>query len=59
VVGLALVALGGEHHDHLLDLDSGKIAEFVDPQIERWSRLCSGWDTSLSIIGSSSMRPTV
>lgn len=25
----------GEHHHHLIDLDTGKIAEFVDPQIER------------------------
>ncbi|QIE41510.1 transcriptional repressor [Rhodobacteraceae bacterium SC52] len=23
-----------EHHDHLIDLDSGKVIEFVDPEIE-------------------------
>jgi Fur family ferric uptake transcriptional regulator len=25
----------GGHHDHLIDLDTGKIAEFFDPQIDR------------------------
>lgn len=25
----------GEHHRHLIDLDTGKIAEFSDPQIEQ------------------------
>jgi Fur family ferric uptake transcriptional regulator len=25
----------GEHHHHLVDLDTGKIAEFADPQIEQ------------------------
>lgn len=25
----------GKHHHHLIDLDTGKIAEFADPQIER------------------------
>lgn len=25
----------GEHHDHMVDLDSGKVTEFVSAQIER------------------------
>lgn len=25
----------GEHHDHMVDLDSGKVIEFVEPEIER------------------------
>jgi Fur family ferric uptake transcriptional regulator len=25
----------GEHHDHMFDLDSGKVIEFFDPEIER------------------------
>jgi len=26
---------GDEHHDHLIDLKTGKVIEFVDPEIER------------------------
>ena len=25
----------GEHHDHLIDIDSGKVIEFSNPEIER------------------------
>lgn len=25
----------GEHHDHMVDVDSGKVVEFVSPEIER------------------------
>ncbi len=25
---------GGEHHDHLIDMNSGEVFEFVDPEIE-------------------------
>jgi Fur family transcriptional regulator, ferric uptake regulator len=28
-------AAGGEHHDHLIDLDSGKVIEFRSEEIER------------------------
>ena len=27
-------AAGGEHHDHLIDLTTGAVIEFVDPEIE-------------------------
>ena len=27
-------AAGGAHHDHLIDLDTGEVIEFVDPEIE-------------------------
>lgn len=26
---------GRDHHDHLIDLDSGKVIEFVEPEIEK------------------------
>jgi Fur family transcriptional regulator, ferric uptake regulator len=26
---------GGEHHDHLIDMKTGKVLEFYDPEIER------------------------
>lgn len=25
----------GDHHDHMVDVDSGKVVEFVSPEIER------------------------
>ncbi|MCL7461953.1 ferric iron uptake transcriptional regulator [Pseudomonas sp. NW5] len=25
----------GEHHDHMIDVDSGEVIEFIDPEIER------------------------
>lgn len=25
---------GGDHHDHLIDMNSGEVIEFVDPEIE-------------------------
>ena len=25
----------GEHHDHMVDIDTGKVIEFVEPEIER------------------------
>jgi Fur family transcriptional regulator, ferric uptake regulator len=28
----------GEHHDHMVDLDSGEVIEFVEPEIERMQR---------------------
>lgn len=27
-------AAGGAHHDHLIDVETGKVIEFVDPEIE-------------------------
>ncbi len=28
----------GEHHDHMVDIDTGKVIEFTSPQIERLQR---------------------
>jgi len=28
----------GQHHDHLIDIDSGKVMEFVNPRIEELQR---------------------
>ncbi len=30
--------LGNEHHDHLIDMQSGKVLEFTDPRIEELQR---------------------
>lgn len=30
--------IGEEHHDHLIDLQSGKVIEFTDPEIEELQR---------------------
>ena len=27
------------HHDHLIDVESGKVVEFVDPELEALQRL--------------------
>ena len=33
---------GDEHHDHLIDIDSGKVIEFHDPEIEELQRRIAG-----------------
>ena len=37
--GRALYELDdGEHHDHLIDVETGKVVEFVDPEVEALQR---------------------
>ena len=33
---------GDEHHDHLIDIDSGKVIEFHDPELEELQRRIAG-----------------
>jgi Fur family ferric uptake transcriptional regulator len=48
----------GGHHDHLIDLDTGKIAEFVNPQVERlFKRIARQLGYKLVDHRLSSMRP--
>ena len=43
------------HHDHLIDVNTGEIIEFVDEEIEKLKKkLPTNWALTLSTIGSSS-----
>ena len=44
------------HHDHLIDVNTGEIIEFVDEEIEKLKKkkLLTSWALTLSTIGSSS-----
>ena len=33
---------GGKHHDHLIDMNSGEVIEFVDPEIEALQEKIAG-----------------